>query len=110
MFLHRPTEATRRIGRLLFERPDVGLEERNRLHRRGGDDGGDATTRRQNGNLADDVARAKVTDLRALVQRLGGAGLDQEERVAEVALCAPAASRPKQRSATSPVRRCTPRR
>jgi hypothetical protein len=86
ILLHRRTDATRRLGCLLFEPPDVALEERERLHRRGGDDGGDATTRRQNGNLADDVARAKVTDLRALLQRLGGAGLDQEERVADIGL------------------------
>jgi hypothetical protein len=49
-------------------------------------DGGGATTRRQNSDLADYIARPDDPDLCPVDRDLGGAVFDHEERMAEVAL------------------------
>lgn len=86
VLLERRTQSTRRFGRRALERPDVAFEERYDAQSRRRDDGGGATTRRQNGDLADNIARPRDPDRRPIDRDLRRAVLDQEERVAEVAL------------------------
>ena len=79
-------QPSRRLGRFLLERPDVALEERDQLHRRGGDDRRSPAARRDQRNLAEHVAGAQSAELRAVGADLRGAALDRVEGVAEVPL------------------------
>jgi hypothetical protein len=86
VLLQRGSQPLRRVGGVVLKAPNVPLEKGNHLNRGRGHDRRGSATRGEHGDLTHHLPRSDVSDLVSVDQNIRRAGLDQEERMTEVAL------------------------